>query len=183
MKRFCYLLMALITLSPAFAAETPDKLATRILQAVGRPVGLAHLPRCGDGALALALAAGDTNMRLHGQDGDDARVLQARRAADEKEFRHVWFDHGDLARLLPAGRSADLVVLTDLKAGGLTPELAAEIRRVLHPRYGFAVLGGRLGEDRRRRAQFTQRGKIRILRTRSTGWLANRIPGIFSWGT
>jgi len=146
-------MLRLIPLAAAFLAaafargEDASALAERLLRATSRPVGLVHLPRCGDGALALALAASDKNLRLHGQDGDDARVAQARRAADEKCLlgRRVWFDHGDLARLLPAGRSADLVVLTDLEAGELTPELAAEIRRVLHPWYGVAVVGDASG--------------------------------------
>ncbi|HUT34800.1 MAG TPA: PQQ-binding-like beta-propeller repeat protein [Planctomycetota bacterium] len=146
-------MLRLIPLAAAFLAATfargkdAHALAERILRATSRPVGLVHLPRCGGGALALALAAGDKNLRLHGQDGDDARVAQARRAADEKGLlgRRVWFDHGGLARLLPAGRSADLVVLTDLKAGELTPELVAEIRRVLHPWYGVAVVGDASG--------------------------------------
>ena len=40
-----------------------------------------------------------------------------------------------------AACSHGLVVLTDLKSAELTPALAEEIWRVLHPWYGMAVLG------------------------------------------
>ena len=78
---------------------------------------------------------------MHGQDANGARTREARQRADDQGLlgRRVWFGHGDLSRLLPVGRSADLVVLTDLEADELTAELAAEIRRVLHPWYGLAV--------------------------------------------
>jgi outer membrane protein assembly factor BamB len=58
----------------------------------------------------------------------------------------VWLDHGGLVRFLPAGRSADLVVLTDLAADELTDALAGEVRRVLHPWFGLAVLGDASGK-------------------------------------
>ncbi|MGB2822121.1 MAG: class I SAM-dependent methyltransferase, partial [Phycisphaerae bacterium] len=144
-------LACMLAICAPAGGEDADALARRILKAADRPVGLAHMPRCGDGGLAMALAGIDKDLRVHGQDADHARVREARRKADDQGLlgRRVWFDHGDLTRLLPVGRSADLVVLTDLKADELTPALAAEIRRVLHPWYGLAVLGdasGRLDE-------------------------------------
>ena len=129
-------------------AEEPTAVARRLLQAVDRPVGLVHLPRCGDGSLAVAIAGADENLRVHGQDADAADVAAARKAADEAGLlnRRVWIDQGSLDRLLPVGRSADLIVLIDLTTDELTPRLAAEIRRVLHPWYGVAVLGDLSGE-------------------------------------
>ena len=128
---------------PARADEDVEALAARVLDAVDRPVGLVHLPRCRDGALALALAAADENLRLHAQEADPAAVAAARRAADEAGLlgRRMWIDQCGTSRLLPVRRSCDLVVLTDLGREDLTPELAAEVRRVLHPWYGVAVLG------------------------------------------
>ena len=128
---------------PQARAEEPEALAERILQAVDRPVGLAHLPHCGAGELALALAEADEGLYVHGQDPDPSAVAAARKAADERGFlnRRASFDQGGVTRLLPVGRSCDLIVLTDLKRDELTQALAAEIRRVLHPWYGVAVLG------------------------------------------
>jgi len=84
---------------------------------------------------------------VHGQDADASAVAAARRAADGRGLlnRRVSFDLSGLERLLPVGRSCDLVVLSDLKAQELTSELAAEIGRVLHPWYGVAVLGDASG--------------------------------------
>ncbi len=124
-------------------AEEPNALAERILQAVDRPVGLAHLPRCGRGELALALAEAGDGLYVHGQDADAADVAGAREAADLHGLlnHRLSIDQGGLDRLLPVGISCDLVVMTDMTRTDLTPALASEIRRVLHPWYGVAVLG------------------------------------------
>lgn len=143
-----HLAIALVLLlASTVRAEEPAALAGRILESVDRPVGLAHLPRCGDGALGLALAQADDGLYVHGQDADGSAVAVARKAADEAGLlnRRASFDRGGLSRLLPAGSGCDLVVLTDLKRDELTPALAAEIRRVLHPWYGVAVLGDASG--------------------------------------
>jgi len=138
---------ALIALAADGTAKEPDALAGRILEAVGRPVGLVHLPRCGDGSLAVALAGANEHLYVHGQDADAANVAAAREAADRHGLlnRRVSIDQGSQERLLPVGKSCDLVVITDLARRDLTPELAAEIRRVLHPWYGVAVLGDASG--------------------------------------
>jgi outer membrane protein assembly factor BamB len=130
-------------LSAADAPATPD--AATILAVVGRPVGMAHLPRCHDGALAIALAKAMPTAYVHGQDADGSAVRRARVAADEAGpvSLRVGFDEAGLARLLPVARSCDLVVLTDLAHAELTPALATEITRVLAPWYGVAVLGGK----------------------------------------
>ena len=49
------------------------------------------------------------------QDADAANVTAARKAADAAGLlnRRVWIDQGDFDRLLPVGRSADLVVVAD----------------------------------------------------------------------
>jgi hypothetical protein len=139
---------ALIMVAAEGLAMEPNALARRVLQAVDRPVGLVHLPRCGRGSLAVALVGANANLRLHGQDADAADVAAAREAADEGGLlnQRVWIDQGGLDRLLPVGRSADLIVLIDLTTDELTPRLAAEIQRVLHPWYGMAVLGDVSGE-------------------------------------
>jgi len=141
------LICTVMSCAPA-TGEDAEALARRVLDAAGRPIGLVHMSRCGNGTLALALAGLDGGLRVHGQDANGARIREARQRADDQGLlgRRVWLDHGDLSRLLPAGRSADLVVLTDLEADELTAELAAEIRRVLHPWYGLAVLGDASGE-------------------------------------
>jgi outer membrane protein assembly factor BamB len=122
-------------------ADTTEALVVRVLAAAGRPVGLAHLPRAGTGELALALAKGSPGTFVHAQEFDPVRVTKARKAADDAGLlgRRVWIDQGGLDRLLPAGHSADLIAMTDLMPADLTPALAAEIRRVLHPWFGVAV--------------------------------------------
>ena len=132
----------------AARAEKPQALAERILRAVDRPVALAHLPRSGDGSFAFALTEADDGLYVHGQDADADAVAAARRTADERGLLNcrVSFDVGGLDRLLPVGRSSDLVLLTDLSRKELRPELATEIGRVLHPWYGVAVLGDTSGK-------------------------------------
>ena len=68
----------------ALPAAEPVKVARTILDRVERPVGLAHLPRCGDGKLALALLDADSRLMVHGQDADYGQVQSARKQADEK---------------------------------------------------------------------------------------------------
>ncbi|HET6429993.1 MAG TPA: PQQ-binding-like beta-propeller repeat protein, partial [Phycisphaerae bacterium] len=132
----------------AAADEQADALVARVLKALGRPVGLAHLPRCKDAGEALALARAGKWTYVHGQIADAAAVAGVRRAVDDAGLlnRRISIDQGDLQRLLPVARSCDLVLLTDLRAEELKPALAAEIRRVLHPWYGVAVLGDASGK-------------------------------------
>jgi outer membrane protein assembly factor BamB len=56
------------------ASEQADALAARVLGALGRPVGLAHLPRCKDAGQALALARAGKWTYVHGQGADPAAV-------------------------------------------------------------------------------------------------------------
>ena len=146
LNRLCAGLLCLLLAGTAAihaAEEDQAALAGRILQAVNRPVALAHLPRSGDGRLAMGLLEGDRIRRLHGQERNYAAVQTARRRADEAGVygRRAWFDQGSLERLWPAANSCDLVVLTDLKQIELTPALAAEIKRVLLGWHGVAILG------------------------------------------
>lgn len=145
-----WLAVALCATAANVRADESEVLAKRILDALDRPVGLAHLSRCDRGALALAFAEADDGLVVHGQDADPSAVAAAREAADERDVlnRRVSFDIGSLDRLLPVSRSCDLVVLTDLDQQELTPALAAEVRRVLHPWYGVAVLGDISGQLR-----------------------------------
>lgn len=126
----------------ARAQEDQAVLVQQILRAVDRAVGLVHLPR-GDIDLALALAERAANCEIHLQIDDEAGVQLARKRAHEAGLlnRRLYADRGDLGRLLPVALSCDLVVIDHLAADELTPALAAELRRVLHPWYGVAVVG------------------------------------------
>ncbi len=159
-RMLCVFLMFAVV-SAVVGAEDHARQAEAILESLGRRVGLVHLPRCGDGALGLALLAADETLRVHGQDTDYAQVQAARRQADEQGVagRRAWFDYGDVSRLLPVGNSSDLIVMSDLVEADLTPELAREIARVLHPWYGVALLGGPVTHevmDRRAREAMTR---------------------------
>jgi outer membrane protein assembly factor BamB len=136
--------LLLLALGALPAAEDGTAAAQAIVAAVGRPIGMALLPRCGSDGLALALAAAAPTAYVIAQVGDETAARRGREAADDAGLlnRRVAIDVGGLERLGPAARSCDLVVLTDLRAAELTPALAAELARVLHPWYGIAVLGG-----------------------------------------
>lgn len=129
------------------ADESPADIVERVPGILGRPVGLAHMPRCTSVDLAMALAGPGTWTCVHVQIADPDAVVRARKAVDEAGLlnRRIFIDHGSLDCLLPVARSCDLVLLTELKAAELTPELASEVKRVLHPWYGVAVLGDASG--------------------------------------
>jgi outer membrane protein assembly factor BamB len=151
----CLAALCLLTaLSAAAGGAAAGERAERILAAAGRPVGLAHLPG-GDVDLALALAAGSPGCVVHVQLADGEAVAAARSKAYAAGVlnRRVFIDHGGLDRLLPVGRSCDLVVVpAGAKATGA---LAGEVKRVLHPWYGLAVVpdaawAGRVGRPEER---------------------------------
>lgn len=145
----CAMLPLVLTVftGAARAEEDAAKLLERVMKVVGRPIGLAHLPRCNDPDLPLELARTGHWTYVHAQNADAATIQRVNEAADEAGLlnRRVSVDIGGLERLMPVGRSCDLVLLTDLGADELSPRLAAEIRRVLHPWYGIAVLGDSTG--------------------------------------
>jgi hypothetical protein len=125
----------------------PEALARRIIQTLDHPIGLVHLPRCEEADLALALIGQDRAMRLHGQveSFEALQTLRRKLAARGLLGRRVWLDEGNLRHLGVAGRSADVIVIHDLEPAELTPALAGEIRRVLHPWFGAAVVGNTAG--------------------------------------
>lgn len=120
-----------------------------VFETVKRPVGFIHLPRCDNPELLVSLAAAAPNARIHAQHPDADVVARARDILKQSGLlnRRVYIDQCDLSRLLPVGNIADLIVMTDLTAVDLTPELAREIKRVLHPWFGKAVLSGAVSED------------------------------------
>ena len=89
---FFSLCVTILMLSAAGGAWADDHAARAdaILESVGRPVGLVHLPRCGEGELALALLEADDRLRVHGQDTDYAAVQAARRTARVVRSRRAW---------------------------------------------------------------------------------------------
>jgi outer membrane protein assembly factor BamB len=123
--------------------------ARAILDFLERPAGLVHLAACGEGDLAMALLEADETLRIHGQDADYGKIQTARERADEKGFygNRAWFDQGDLKRLLPVANSCDLVIVTGLAEKDLTPALAQEITRILHPWYGMALIAGSVSDE------------------------------------
>lgn len=118
-----------------------------LLKQADRPLGLVHFPRCGDPALPVALAQASPQTLMFAQHANPKVVEQLRGAADQAGLlnRRIAVDVCGTDRLLLVGGSADLVVMTDLNAADLTPGLASEIRRVLHPWFGVAILGDSSG--------------------------------------
>ncbi len=145
------LLLSTFFISSAYSEEmTVQAQAEAILKFLNRSVGLVHMPDCGNGELALALLDADKTLLIHAQDPDYAKIQAARKTADEKGYygSRVWFDQGDLKRLLPVANSCDLVIMTNLTDKDLTPQLAKEIGRVLHPWYGIALLTGSVSQEK-----------------------------------
>ncbi len=140
MKRLLWVVILMLVLN-LVSAQGREK-ASDILELVERPVGLVHMPR-GDVGLAEGIANKENHCRIHLQMIDEAAVQAARKHFDDANLvnQRVYIDRGNLERLLPAANSCDLIILIDLKDAELTEELAAEIRRVLHPWYGIALLG------------------------------------------
>jgi hypothetical protein len=93
----------MLAVCPRARGEDAEALARRILRAAGRPVGLVHMPRCGGGALAVALAEIDKGLRLHGQDADGARV-RAAQGRQPGATRPASVARPRRTRQVPAGR-------------------------------------------------------------------------------
>ena len=135
--------LAAVLLSPAHAGTA----SAELLEHVRRPVGMAFLPRCSDSEVLAAIARRFPAAQVYGQHPDSDVVARARDALDRDGLlnRRITVDPGDVSRLLPIGNSCDLVLMTDIAERDLTPAFAAEVRRVLHPWYGIAILGDQSG--------------------------------------
>ena len=137
------LLCATIT----FAADDPaDDLAKTILQKAGIHVGVCELPRAGDGTLAAALARTGI-AQVHGLTPDAAAAEAARRpaAACGALGSQVVIETGNPSASLLGDWVADLLVIADATDANLKDVPPAEVRRVVSPYRGVAVVGNPRG--------------------------------------
>ncbi len=111
------------------------------LYALGTRRGVACVPGCGDGAAALKLAQG-TEMLVLALDTDPANVAAAKQKAADVGMlgRRLYVEQGSAESIPFADNYVDLLVLTGVAEKDLSPDLRAEIMRVLTPIRGCAVL-------------------------------------------
>lgn len=136
LRNAALLLCALI--APAAAADLAQ---TLVAMAGGSPNGLCSVPRCGDGSLAVGLAA-NSGFIVHAMDADTANVAAARAGAGSLLGQRIYVEQGGPAAIPLAAESVDLLVLADMTDADLTGATAAEILRVISPGVGRAILGG-----------------------------------------
>ena len=118
-------------------------LASQLLAKAGISKGVACVPRCGDGALALAIAQAAPGMLVHATDADPANVATARTAAAAAGVlgRALYLEQGSLTNLVLVGNSVALLVIADAADSDVPALSGAEIARVLSPWRGSACIG------------------------------------------
>lgn len=100
------------------------------------------MPRCGDGQLAVEMAR-NSKLLVHALSEKTAEVAAARKAADEAGFLGctVYVEEGRVAQNPLADWCADLLVISDASDVDLDQIAPQEVRRVLVPYRGVAIVG------------------------------------------
>jgi len=143
MRRYGCVLIAFVVASSAFAVDAPvDTIAKTVLAKAGIGVGVCEMPRAGDGKLATSLArAGVTLVDGLAADAKAAEAARAPAADAGVLGTRVMIETGVPSALPLADWLADLVVVPDATDANLKEVLPAEVRRVLAPYRGVAVVG------------------------------------------
>ena len=139
---FAYLfLSSLLPVFPAVAGEATT-LSQHLIELAGRKAGICSIPRCGDGRLVVEVAR-SSKLLVHAMSEKPAEVATARKAADEAGLlgRTVYVEEGGVAKNPLADWCADLLVIDDASDADLERIAAKEVRRVLSPYRGVAVVG------------------------------------------
>ena len=123
------------------AVADARELAAFVLSRASISGGICSLPRCGNGELAVEIAA-SSKLLVHGLDTRPEMLAAAGRRADDAGLlgARVVIEKGSAARLPYADSFVDLIVLADLAADDLDGVNAPELLRALRPR-GKAILG------------------------------------------
>jgi len=124
------------------AEPSGEELARALLAKAGVKVGVCEMPRVGDGALAAGLAKAEVG-QVHGLARDDAGVALARKVAEAAGVlgSQVIVEKGTPEALPLGDWVADLLVVTDASDENLKELPAGEIRRVVSPYRGVAIVG------------------------------------------
>ena len=140
MKRILTLWILLAFMGATAWCMTADELVKQ----TGVAGGFCSFPRLGLGEESLALElARRPSFVVHVMSKDVQAVARMRDAADAAGVlgRTLYVEQGDATALPYADRSVDLVVISELPAAELTPEIRKECLRVLTPARGAALLG------------------------------------------
>jgi len=141
--KYLQLSLALICLlSSMHAADAPSALSLHLLELSGRKAGICSLPRCGDGTLAVELAKNST-LLVHAMSEQPAEVAAARKAADDGGIfgRTLYVEDGSVSKNPLADWCADLLIIDDASDSDMANIPQKELRRVLCPYRGVAVVG------------------------------------------
>ena len=100
------------------------------------------MPRCGDGKLAVEMAR-NSRLLVYALSERPAEVAAARKAADDAGLlnRSVYVEEGGVAENPLADWCADLLLIDDASDADLEQIVQKEVRRVLSPYRGVAVVG------------------------------------------
>ncbi|MBI5724233.1 MAG: PQQ-binding-like beta-propeller repeat protein [Planctomycetes bacterium] len=130
------------TASDKPVAGPHDSLAKEMLSRAGISRGVASIPRCGDGQLAMAIAR-NSGMVVHAMDADSKNVDSLAKQADAEGLlaRRLYVEAGPAEAMPYADNLVDLVVISGLADADLSGLSAKEIMRVLSPVRGTAIVG------------------------------------------
>jgi outer membrane protein assembly factor BamB len=137
-----YLLLSSLLPASLAAAEGPSTLSQYLIELSGRKAGICSMPRCTDGQLAVEVAQ-HSKLLVHAMSEKPVEVAAARKAADEAGLlnRMVYVEEGGVSKNPLADWCADLLVIHDASDADLGSIAQKEVRRVLSPYRGVAVVG------------------------------------------
>jgi len=134
------LILSIFNTGVVYAAG--DTLPQHLLVLSGRSAGICSMPRCGDGKLAIEIAQ-HSQLLVHAMSDDPALVSVARKAANDAGLynRTVYVEDGSAATNPLADWCADVLLITDAADVNLAQIGQQDVRRVLSPYRGVAIVG------------------------------------------
>jgi hypothetical protein len=141
-KAIKYTALSCLLASGLAAAQGATTLSQHMIDLSGRKAGVCSMPRCGDGRLAVEMAQ-NGKLLVHAMSDDPAEVAAVRKAADAAGLlnRTVYVEEGGVSKNPLADWCADLLVIDDASDADLDQIARKEVRRVLSPYRGVAVVG------------------------------------------
>ena len=143
MNRTVLALVLVLSLDIAlFARADESTLSRHLLDLSGRKAGICSMPRCRDGKLAVKLAQ-DSTLLVYALNDDPAELQAAQKAADDAGVfnRTVYVEEGSVLQNPLSDWSADSLLITDASDANLDQVGPKDVRRVLSPYRGVAIVG------------------------------------------